>query len=591
MDKIIKSVYEYCKDSNNSSLEKEIDLFVKNNGLYNKDSIINENQKRDISLILDKHGILNEGCNIIKVKNYIKESKDILPYLKKCGKISKKLYENVLNIIEGYSIPFSDKTIIDKSNLVKLNESLSYLEHVNKAKAINESLDDLSNLPISEGNFDFDNYQDFLSTFDEKWLSKNEEKLSDLELWFNNGGSVTMNIFSDSNSLTGFSTTLSWSNGESVIQNHGSINSLVKKYIEDDIADSFVNEAETPEDDDFDMKEYQLDGNELVPGTYQIIESDHDDFMEFDLIEIISSNGKTVKMKDTAGKDKEIASEELKGITAVLYKDYDLILECIENETVLAEGGITFNDMKSLIENNGISYEEIENLLSDMVTNQTTIGSMDKQLIRCDGEKFYKENVDNFGNTEIFEIGREEVMTYIIFQLIAEKQLNNPTPADFGYDCKYDTNAIYSKAIVDERLQGEMLSDFIEKWNGIILKFVDAGDPFSDSAVEEILDMFGIRDLAMVNVDGNGQPKPENKIPIYSQDEIVQFLCSQFEGISRSELEGKITTEKAEEFSNLQVEFYGKEENLENDESVADRYVDFLLDFIKSCGISISLYR
>lgn len=591
MDKIIKSVYEYCKDSNNSSLEKEIDLFVKNNGLYNKDSIINENQKRDISLILDKHGILNEGCNIIKVKNYIKESKDILPYLKKCGKISKKLYENVLNIIEGYSIPFSDKTIIDKSNLVKLNESLSYLEHVNKAKAINESLDDLSNLPISEGNFDFDNYQDFLSTFDEKWLSKNEEKLSDLELWFNNGGSVTMNIFSDSNSLTGFSTTLSWSNGESVIQNHGSINSLVKKYIEDDIADSFVNEAETPEDDDFDMKEYQLDGNELVPGTYQIIESDHDDFMEFDLIEIISSNGKTVKMKDTAGKDKEIASEELKGITAVLYKDYDLILECIENETVLAEGGITFNDMKSLIKNNGISYEEIENLLSDMVTNQTTIGSMDNQLISCDGEKFYKENVDNFGNTEIFEIGREEVMTYIIFQLIAEKQLNNPTPADFGYDCKYDTNAIYSKAIVDERLQGEMLSDFIEKWNGIILKFVDAGDPFSDSAVEEILDMFGIRDLAMVNVDGNGQPKPENQIPIYSQDEIVQFLCSQFEGISRSELEGKITTEKAEEFSNLQVEFYGKEENLENDESVADRYVDFLLDFIKSCGISISLYR
>lgn len=592
MDKIIKSVYEYCKNSNNSVLEKEIDIFVKNNGLYSKDSIINESQKNDISLILDKYGVLNEGCNIIKVKEYIKESKDILPYLKKCGKISKKLYENVLNIIEGYSITFADKTVIDKANLIKLNESLSYLEHINKVKSVNESLDDLSNLPISEGSFEIDNYQDFISTFDDKWLSENEEKLSDLELWFNNGGIVTMNIFSDSDSLTGFSASLSWSNGESVVQNHGSINSLVKKYIEDDIADSLVNEAAIPDDEeDFDMKEYKLDENELTPGIYQIIESDNDDFMEFDLIEIISCDGKIVKMKDTAGKDKEFKSEELKGITAVLYKDYDLILECVENEIALAEGGITFNDMKSLIANNGITYEEIENLLSDMVVNQTTIGSMDNQLIHCDGEKFYKEIVDTFGNTEIVEICREEVMTYIIFQLIAERQLNEPKPANFGYDCKYDTNAIYAKAIVDERLQGDTLASFIEQWNEIIMQYVNAGDPFADSAVEEILMAYGLSDVAMVNVDGNGQPKPENQIPTYSQEEIVQFLASQFDGISRSELESKITPEKAEEFTNLQVEFYGREENIENDESVVDRYVNVLLDFIKSCGISISLYR
>lgn len=599
---LIKAVYEHSRKTGNTALEKDIDKFVKENKLYVTEGMQSSRQKtvnvsEGISKILDKHGILNENGKIIETKNLITESSDILPYLKKCGKRSKKLYESAVSIINKYSMQFEDRNIIFGNRLRDLNEALSYMEHRASHK-VNEGLEDLSDLPIREGQYDFDTFDDFMTTFDDQWLSEHRDEFDDLALWFNNGGSITMNIFPDENTLTGFNVSLSWANGESVINDHQKINSLVKKYITDEIANSLINESEEDgeDNDDFDMKEYYFGDKNTPSGVYQIIESENDDFIPFDLVEIVSRTDEEVVIKMTDGEEKTYPVKELETVEGVLYKDYDAVLECMSEETVVGYAGITMEDLSNLILNNDIKYEEVTAMIQDMTNNpELSIVTPQGEILHCVDGKFVREYVDEFGNTDVNETSDENVIAFVVMYLVNLHQTQDSIkPADFGYECKYDTGKTYAAVIgSQDRISGDELASFVEDWNEVV-KLSDAGDPNADYGIENILQKYGVMDLAVTKYEiamEEGQVDNYQDLINYSAEDLITFLHNQFEGISLEELEACITDEKAEEFNKMYQEFYSKEENRENDEVVAERYTDMLLDFMKSCDINISLYR
>lgn len=596
---LIKAVYEYSKKTGNTALEKDIDEFVKKNRLYVTENSQTNSQKssvnisESISKILDNHGILNENGMIIETKNLITESSDILPYLKKCGKRSKKTFESAISLINKYSIQFEDKNVIFKNNLKDLNEALSYMEHRYSHK-VNEGLEDLSDLPIREGQYEFDNYEDFMTTFDDQWLSEHREEFNELALWFNNGGSIVMNIYPDENTLTGYNVSLSWSNGESTINDHQKINSLTKKYITDEIAGSLINESEEEEDnDDFDMKEYYLGDKNTPSGVYQIIESDNDDFTPFDLVEVISRTDEEVVIKMTDGEEKTYTVKELETVEGILYKDYDAVLECLSEDTVVGYAGITMEDLSNLVLNNNIKYEEVTGMINDMMSDsELSIVTPQGEILHCVNGKFIREYVDEFGNTDINETSEENVVAFVVMYLVnLHKEKNSIKPADFGYECKYDTGKTYAAVIASQdRISADELASFVEDWNEIV-KLSDAGDPNADYGIENILQKYGVMDLAITKYEVAQDTVDYTDIISFSSEDIISFLHNQFEGILVEELQAFITDEKAEEFNRMNYEFYSNDENRENDEIVAERYTDMLLDFMKSCGIDISLYR
>ena len=426
----LRLIYEHCK-VNQPRLVKEIDKVV------SKDKSLPQSVMENVGRLLSKNGILHNDCVILESKE-INDQFGLKVALLESLKKDKKLYNKNVKVLEHYTLKVGGKNIIPSRNLKAISEAFSYNRSVNESRNP-EALQDLSNLPLTEGQWEIDNYADFAVNFSEEWLNSHKELFAELEHWFSNGGILTLNIYPDENSLTGYNASLGWSDGKSTFPDHTEVNSLVKQYVTDSIIDYYITEAletqpqiiDDTDTDDFDMTEYHLDQSLEYGVKYQVIESDVPGLTEFDEIEVVAKeknpNGKiTIKINGT---DTLISINPVDYSNVLLVKltDYDVIMED-DDMGDLGDmgdvGSMDFGDINECIEQN-LDSTAVEVLLQRCKVSPECVIPCNNSLtdyIYWDQEtndwKCY--SVDEFGTAEISQVNDYDVYYNATLYLLAQ---------------------------------------------------------------------------------------------------------------------------------------------------------------------------
>lgn len=506
----LRLIYEHCK-VNQPHLVKEIDKVV------SKDKSLPQSVMENVGRLLSKNGILHNNCMILESKK-IKDQLGLKVALLESLKKDKKLYNKNVRVLEHYTLKVGGKNIIPSRNLKAISEAFSYNRSVNESRNP-EALKDLSNLPLTEGQWEIDNYADFAVNFSEEWMNANKDLFTELEHWFSNGGVLTLNIYSDENSLTGYNASLSWSDGESTFPDHTKVNSLVKQYVTDSIIDYYITEAlETQpqiaadtDTDDFDMTEYHLDQSLEYGVKYQVIESNVPDLTEFDEIEVVakekSIGGKiTIKVNGT---DTLISINPADYSSALLVKldDYDVIMED-DDMGDLGDigdmgdaGSMDFGDINESIEQN-LDSTAIEVLLQRCETSPECVipcGGSLTDYIYWDQETngWERYSVDEFGIAEISQANDYDVYynaaLYLLSQANAGVNVDEYAIEDDPLNV-IDVELTYKTIRESGRLSEMELDTFTAAWSKIINN-ADLTKKQKNEEISTLLDNWYINDL------------------------------------------------------------------------------------------------
>lgn len=506
----LRLIYEHCK-VNQPRLIKEIDKVV------SKDKSLPQSVMENVGRLLSKNGILHNNCMILESKK-IKDQFGLKVALLESLKKDKKLYNKNVKVLEHYTLKVGGKNIIPSRNLKAISEAFSYNRSVNETRNP-EALQDLSNLPLTEGRWEIDNYADFAVNFSEEWLNANKDLFTDLEHWFSNGGVLTLNIYSDENSLTGYNASLSWSDGESTFPDHTKVNSLVKQYVTDSIIDYYITEAlETQpqiatdtDTDDFDMTEYHLDQSLEYGVKYQVIESNVPDLTEFDEIEVVakekSIGGKiTIKVNRTDTLI-SINPADYSSVLLVKLDDYDVIMED-DDMSDLGDmgdmgdaGSMDFGDINESIEQN-LDDTAIEVLLQRCKTSPECVIPCDGSLtdyIYWDQETngWERYSVDEFGIAEISQTNDYDVyynaVLYLLAQANAGVNVDEYAIEDDPLNV-IDVELTYKTIRESGRLSEMELATFTTAWSKIINNS-DLTKKQKNEEISVLLDNWYISDL------------------------------------------------------------------------------------------------
>lgn len=506
----LRLVYEHCK-VNQPRLVKEIDKVV------SKDKSLPQSVMENVGRLLSKNGILHNNCMILESKK-ISDQLGLKVALLESLKKDKKLYNKNVKVLEHYTLKVGGKNIIPSRNLKAISEAFSYNRSVNEARNP-EALKDLSNLPLTEGQWEIDTYADFAVNFSEEWINANKDLFTELEHWFSNGGVLTLNIYSDENSLTGYNASLSWSDGESTFPDHTKVNSLVKQYVTDSIIDYYITEAlETQpqiatdtDTDDFDMTEYHLDQSLEYGVKYQVIESNVPDLTEFDEIEVVakekSIGGKiTIKVNGT---DTLISINPVDYSSVLLVKldDYDVIMED-DDMGDLGDmgdmgdaGSMDFGDINESIEQN-LDSTTIEVLLQRCKTSPECVipcGGSLTDYIYWDQETngWERYSVDEFGIAEISQANDYDVYynaaLYLLAQANAGVNVDEYAIEDDPLNV-IDVELTYKTIRESGRLSEMELDTFTAAWSKIINNS-DLTKKQKNEEISTLLDNWYISDL------------------------------------------------------------------------------------------------
>lgn len=506
----LRLIYEHCK-VNQPRLIKEIDKVV------SKDKSLPQSVMENVGRLLSKNGILHNNCMILESKK-IKDQLGLKVALLESLKKDKKLYNKNVKVLEHYTLKVDGKNIIPSRNLKAISEAFSYNRSVNESRNP-EALKDLSNLPLTEGQWEIDNYADFAVNFSEEWMNANKDLFTELEHWFSNGGVLTLNIYSDENSLTGYNASLSWSDGESTFPDHTKINYLVKQYVTDSIIDYYITEAlETQpqiaadtDTDDFDMTEYHLDQSLEYGVKYQVIESNVPDLTEFDEIEVIakekSIGGKiTIKVNGTDTLI-SINPADYSSVLLVKLDDYDVIMED-DDMGDLGDmgdmgdaGSMDFGDINESIEQN-LDSTAIEVLLQRCKTSPECVipcGGSLTDYIYWDQETngWERYSVDEFGIVEISQANDYDVYynaaLYLLSQANAGVNVDEYAIEDDPLNV-IDVELTYKTIRESGRLSEMELDTFTAAWSKIINN-ADLTKKQKNEEISTLLDNWYISDL------------------------------------------------------------------------------------------------
>lgn len=506
----LRLIYEHCK-VNQPRLVKEIDKVV------SKDKSLPQSVMENVGRLLSKNGILHNNCMILESKK-IKDQLGLKVALLESLKKDKKLYNKNVKVLEHYTLKVGGKNIIPSRNLKAISEAFSYNRSVNEARNP-EALKDLSNLPLTEGQWEIDNYADFAVNFSEEWMNANKDLFTELEHWFSNGGVLTLNIYSDENSLTGYNASLSWSDGESTFPDHTKVNSLVKQYVTDSIIDYYITEAlETQpqiatdaDTDDFDMTEYHLDQSLEYGVKYQVIESNVPDLTEFDEIEVVakekSIGGKiTIKVNGTDTLI-SINPADCSSVLLVKLDDYDVIMEDDDMGDLGDMGGMSdagsmdFGDINESIEQN-LDSTAIEVLLQRCKTSPECVipcGGSLTDYIYWDQETngWERYSVDEFGIAEISQANDYDVYynatLYLLAQANAGVNVDEYAIEDDPLNV-IDVELTYKTIRESGRLSEMELDTFTAAWSKIINN-ADLTKKQKNGEISTLLDNWYISDL------------------------------------------------------------------------------------------------
>lgn len=506
----LRLIYEHCK-VNQPRLIKEIDKVV------SKDKALPQSVMENVGRLLSKNGILHNNCMILESKR-INDQLGLKVALLESLKKDKKLYNKNVKVLEHYTLKVGGKNIIPSRNLKAISEAFSYNRSVNESRNP-EALKDLSNLPLTEGQWEIDNYADFAVNFSEEWMNANKDLFTDLEHWFSNGGVLTLNIYSDENSLTGYNASLSWSDGESTFPDHTKVNSLVKQYVTDSIIDYYITEAlETQpqiaadtDTDDFDMVEYHLDQSLEYGVKYQVIESNVPDLTEFDEIEVVakekSIGGKiTIKVNGT---DTLISINPVDYSNVLLVKldDYDVIMEdddmgdLGDMGDIGDTGSMDFGDINESIEQN-LDSTAIEVLLQRCKTSPECVipcGGSLTDYIYWDQETngWERYSADEFGIAEISQANDYDVYynaaLYLLAQANAGVNVDEYAIEDDPLNV-IDVELTYKTIRESGRLSEMELDTFTAAWSKIINNS-DLTKKQKNEEISTLLDNWYISDL------------------------------------------------------------------------------------------------
>ena len=506
----LRLIYEHCK-VNQPRLVKEIDKVV------SKDKSLPQSVMENVGRLLSKNGILHNNCMILESKK-IKDQLGLKVALLESLKKDKKLYNKNVKVLEHYTLKVGGKNIIPSRNLKAISEAFSYNRSVNESRNP-EALKDLSNLPLIEGQWEIDNYADFAVNFSEEWINVNKDLFTELEHWFSNGGVLTLNIYSDENSLTGYNASLSWSDGESTFPDHTKVNSLVKQYVTDSIIDYYITEAlETQpqiaadtDTDDFDMTEYHLDQSLEYGVKYQVIESNVPDLTEFDEIEVVakekSIGGKiTIKVNGTDTLI-SINPADYSSVLLVKLDDYDVIMED-DDMGDLGDmgdmgdaGSMDFGDINESIEQN-LDSTAIEVLLQRCKTSPECVipcGGSLTDYIYWDQETngWERYSVDEFGIAEISQANDYDVYynatLYLLSQANAGVNVDEYAIEDDPLNV-IDVELTYKTIRESGRLSEMELDTFTAAWSKIINN-ADLTKKQKNEEISTLLDNWYISDL------------------------------------------------------------------------------------------------
>ena len=506
----LRLIYEHCK-VNQPRLVKEIDKVV------SKDKSLPQSVMENVGRLLSKNGILHNNCMILESKK-IKDQLGLKVALLESLKKDKKLYNKNVKVLEHYTLKVDGKNIIPSRNLKAISEAFSYNRSVNESRNP-EALKDLSNLPLTEGQWEIDNYADFAVNFSEEWMNANKDLFTELEHWFSNGGVLTLNIYSDENSLTGYNASLSWSDGESTFPDHTKVNSLVKQYVTDSIIDYYITEAlETQpqiaadtDTDDFDMTEYHLDQSLEYGVKYQVIESNVPDLTEFDEIEVVakekSIGGKiTIKVNGTDTLI-SINPADYSNVLLVKLDDYDVIMEdddmgdLGDMGDMSDVGSMDFGDINESIEQN-LDSTAIEVLLQRCKTNPECVipcGGSLTDYIYWDQETngWERYSVDEFGIAEISQANDYDVYynaaLYLLAQANAGVNVDEYAIEDDPLNV-IDMELTYKTIRESGRLCEGELDTFTAAWSKIINN-ADLTKKQKNEEISTLLDNWYISDL------------------------------------------------------------------------------------------------
>lgn len=506
----LRLIYEHCK-VNQPRLIKEIDKVV------SKDKSLPQSVMENVGRLLSKNGILHNNCMILESKK-IKDQLGLKVALLESLKKDKKLYNKNVKVLEHYTLKVGGKNIIPSRNLKAISEAFSYNRSVNESRNP-EALKDLSNLPLTEGQWEIDNYADFAVNFSEEWMNANKDLFTELEHWFSNGGVLTLNIYSDENSLTGYNASLSWSDGESTFPDHTKINYLVKQYVTDSIIDYYITEAlETQpqiatdtDTDDFDMTEYHLDQSLEYGVKYQVIESNVPDLTEFDEIEVVakekSIGGKiTIKVNGTDTLI-SINPADYSSVLLVKLDDYDVIMED-DDMGDLGDmgdmgdaGSMDFGDINESIEQN-LDSTAIEVLLQRCKTSPECVipcGGSLTDYIYWDQETngWERYSIDEFGIAEISQANDYDVYynatLYLLSQANAGVNIDEYAIEDDPLNV-IDVELTYKTIRESGRLSEMELDTFTAAWSKIINN-ADLTKKQKNEEISTLLDNWYISDL------------------------------------------------------------------------------------------------
>ena len=506
----LRLIYEHCK-VNQPRLVKEIDKVV------SKDKSLPQSVMENVGRLLSKNGILHNNCMILESKK-IKDQLGLKVALLESLKKDKKLYNKNVKVLEHYTLKVGGKNIIPSRNLKAISEAFSYNRSVNESRNP-EALKDLSNLPLTEGQWEIDNYADFAVNFSEEWINVNKDLFTELEHWFSNGGVLTLNIYSDENSLTGYNASLSWSDGESTFPDHTKVNYLVKQYVTDSIIDYYITEAlETQpqiaadtDTDDFDMTEYHLDQSLEYGVKYQVIKSNVPDLTEFDEIEVVakekSIGGKiTIKVNGTDTLI-SINPADYSNVLLVKLDDYDVIMED-DDMGDLGDmgdmgdaGSMDFGDINESIKQN-LDSTAIEVLLQRCKTSPECVipcGGSLTDYIYWDQETngWERYSVDEFGIAEISQANDYDVYynatLYLLSQANAGVNVDEYAIEDDPLNV-IDVELTYKTIRESGRLSGMELDTFTAAWSKIINN-ADLTKKQKNEEISTLLDNWYISDL------------------------------------------------------------------------------------------------
>ena len=472
----LRLVYEYCK-TNRPNLIKEIDAVV------SKDRSLPQSVMENVGKLLSKNGVLHNNCTILESKK-INDRFGLKIALLENLKKDKKLYAKNVKILEHYALRVNGKNIIPSRNLKAISEAFSYNRSMNESRNP-EALQDLSNLPLSEGQWEIDNYSDFAVNFSEEWLNSNKDLFTELEHWFNNGGILTLNIYLDENSLTGYDASLGWSDGESTFPDHTKVNSLVKQYVTDSIIDYYITEAlETQPTtdtitDDFEMTEYHLDRFLEYGVKYQVIESNVPDLTEFDEIEVVgkekSTNGKIFIRINGTDSSIAINPVDYSGVLLVKLTDYDVVMEDDDLGDMGDVGSMDFGDINECIEQN-LEDTAVEILLKRCMESPECVVPCNSSLTdyiywdqSTNDWKCY--SVDEFGVAEISQANDYDVYYNAALYLLTQANVG-ASVEEYAIEEDplnvIDVELTYGTIRASGRLSEMELETFTTAWSKII---------------------------------------------------------------------------------------------------------------------------